>query len=59
LSKIKEKKKRKDNIKKELEKVEKGNKRKISSFFDSKLISMINRRSGSGSAYHSSDPLTH
>ena len=47
LNKVKEKKKRKEKIKKELDKVEKGNKRKISNFFDSKVFSMIKKRSSS------------
>ena len=60
LNKIKEKKKRKDTIKKQLEKVENKNKRRISSFFDASLISIIRRKSNTDSmklnSGQSSDP---
>ena len=62
LNKIKEKKKRKENIKKELEKVEMKNKRRVSNFFDTSVLSMIRRRSGTTSGVRSqisSDPMSH
>jgi len=53
LNKIKEKKKRKESIKKELEKVEMKNKRRVSNFFDTSVLSMIRRRSGTTSGVRS------
>ena len=65
LTKIKEKKKRKDNIQKELKKVELKNKRRISNYFDTSVLSLIRKRSRSNSgnfigvnSQASSDPIT-